>query len=264
MPNSLNRGSFDRATPINATQSFSDRVGKSNPIDLFRLSLSDSIRLSLKGKSSGQGAQVQLIQDRNQNGQIDRGETLKSFVLRRGNAKQGSLSQDLVAGTYFVQVTGGKRGLTQYRLSLDSAAQTGITPSANGFARRVVDLTNAFRNQNGLAALTVNSKLTAVAQSYSQTMAIGDFVEHRGLDGSQPWDRMTAGGYKWSRSAENIAAGQNTPEEVVQGWISSPGHRANLLNANLKDIGVGYYFLANDTGRANYNHYWTQNFGTPA
>ena len=126
----------------------------------------------------------------------------------------------------------------------------------------MVDLTNAFRNTNGLASLKVNSKLTAVAQTYSQTMATQDFVAHQSLDGSQPWDRMTAAGYKWSRSAENIAAGQKTPEEVVQSWINSPGHRVNLLDPNLKEIGVGYYFLATDTGTTNYNSYWAQEFGT--
>ena len=73
---------------------------------------------------------------------------------------------------------------------------------------------------------------------------------------------MTAAGYKWSRSAENIAAGQKTPEEVVQSWINSPGHRVNLLDPNLKEIGVGYYFLAADTGTTNYNSYWAQEFGT--
>jgi hypothetical protein len=60
---------------------------------------------------------------------------------------------------------------------------------------------------------------------------------------------------------ENIAAGQTTPEQVVQGWINSPGHRANMLSNNYTEIGIGYEFLANDTGSVNYNHYWAQVFG---
>jgi uncharacterized protein YkwD len=55
----------------------------------------------------------------------------------------------------------------------------------------------------------------------------------------------------------------STPEGVVAGWMNSPGHRANILNPALKEIGVGYYFLAEDTGEVNYHHYWTQVFGTP-
>ncbi|NJR64590.1 MAG: CAP domain-containing protein [Leptolyngbyaceae cyanobacterium CRU_2_3] len=133
----------------------------------------------------------------------------------------------------------------------------------HSFAKQVVELTNNYRRQNGLAALTENSKLVAIAQAYSQTMATQDFFAHQGLDGSQPWDRMTAGGYKWFRSAENIAAGQLTPEEVVQGWIDSPGHRANLLDSRVKEIGVGYFFLSNDLGKVNYKTYWTQEFGAP-
>ena len=55
----------------------------------------------------------------------------------------------------------------------------------------------------------------------------------------------------------------STPEAVVTGWMNSPGHRVNILNPRLKEIGVGYYFLADDTGKVNYRHYWTQVFATP-
>lgn len=61
---------------------------------------------------------------------------------------------------------------------------------------------------------------------------------------------------------ENIAAGYSTPEAVVEGWKNSSGHRANLLNPNFTELGVGYYYLANDTGSVNYNRYWTQVFGS--
>ena len=279
--------SLAQATSINATQTLNDRLGGSNRADTFRFSLSEPMRFGLKGSSSGQSAQVQLISDLNQNGRVDRGEVLKSFSLRKGKSQQGSLSLDtLAAGTYFVQVTGGK-GATSYSLSLESAQNPGNAPSGapsgtpsstpssianstfsstpsggSDFASRVIALTNAFRNANGLASLKGNSTLATIAQTYSQTMATQDFVAHQSLDGSQPWDRMTAGGYKWIRSAENIAAGQETPEEAVQSWIDSPTHRANLLDPQLKEIGVGYYFLATDTGNTNYNYYWTQEFGT--
>ncbi|UBF24763.1 CAP domain-containing protein [Kovacikia minuta CCNUW1] len=63
-------------------------------------------------------------------------------------------------------------------------------------------------------------------------------------------------------TGENIAAGYSTPEQVVQGWINSPGHRANLLNPSYTELGIGYYYLANDTGSVNYKSYWTQDFGS--
>ena len=74
---------------------------------------------------------------------------------------------------------------------------------------------------------------------------------------------MTRAGYQWSGAGENIAAGYASPEDVMDGWMNSQGHRANILNCAFRDIGVGYVYLANDTGQVNYRHYWTQDFGTP-
>jgi uncharacterized protein YkwD len=258
---------LNQATPIQTNQSLTNRVHQRNRIDLFSFNLSDRARFTLKGKSSGSGTRIELIQDRNQNGRLDAGERLKRFTSRAG--KQGSLDMpELAAGTYFIRVTGIGR-TSQYHLNLASSpvetatlTQSNITISE--FGRRVVELTNQYRLQNGLSPLALNNKLTAVAQAYSERMARQDFVAHQAPDGSMPWERMTAGGYQWSRAAENLAAGQQTPEAVVQSWINSPSHRENLLDAQVKEIGVGYYFLANDTGNVNYNYYWTQNFGSPA
>jgi len=270
--NGLSRA-ITTATAITSGQTLSDRV-RGNQSDLFSFSLSDRSSLGLKFKSAGAGATVRLFQDRNQNGAIDQGEILKSFASRPNKIGNTQIA-DLAAGDYFIQVSSIRQGNSSYRLSLSTAVASasgtsGRLPNSTSsnptgdFAKRVVDLTNNFRLKNNLAPLTLNSKLTAVAQAYSKTMATQDFVAHQGLDGSQPWDRMTKGGYKWSRAAENIAAGQTTPETVMQSWIDSPGHRANLLDPKLKEIGVGYFFLANDTGNVNYNAYWTQDFGAPA
>lgn len=130
------------------------------------------------------------------------------------------------------------------------------------FVSEVLRLTNAFRAKNGLAALTANAELDATAAAHSKDMAAQDYFSHTGQDGSKPWDRAEEFGYQARRMGENIAAGYRTPEQVVQGWIDSPGHRANMLNANYTELGVGYYFLENDTGRVNYGRYWTQVFGS--
>ncbi len=130
------------------------------------------------------------------------------------------------------------------------------------FITRVLELTNEFRAQNNLPGLTLNAELNATAQNHSADMANKDYFSHTGKNGSKPWDRAKLIGYEARAMGENIAAGQTTPEQVVQGWINSPGHRANLLNASFTELGVGYYFLANDTGSTNYNTYWTQVFGS--
>lgn len=130
------------------------------------------------------------------------------------------------------------------------------------FVNKVLELTNQFRAQNGLGALKLNSELNAAAQNHSQDMAVGDYFSHTGKNGSQPWDRAKVVGYEAQSMGENIAAGYSTPEAVVQGWIDSPGHRANLLNASYTELGVGYFLLENDTGSVNYGRYWTQLFGS--
>ncbi|MGF1534872.1 MAG: CAP domain-containing protein [Elainellaceae cyanobacterium] len=133
--------------------------------------------------------------------------------------------------------------------------------AASELSQEVLELTNAFRAKNGLAPLSLNQDLTEAAQDHVQDMAEGDFFSHTGLDESTIVDRVQEAGYMPQTVGENIAAGQITAEEVVQAWIDSPGHRANLLNDQFTEIGIGYAFLENDTGSVNYNHYWGQAFG---
>ena len=127
---------------------------------------------------------------------------------------------------------------------------------------QVIELTNIERTNAGLQPLTLNSQLANAAQDHSGDMANDDFFSHTGVDGSNVASRVKDSGYQYSTVGENIAAGQKTAEQVVEGWMNSPGHRANILNANFTEIGIGYVYLKNDTGSVNYNHYWTQVFGT--
>lgn len=124
------------------------------------------------------------------------------------------------------------------------------------FEREVIRLTNEARAENGLEALTADDRLNRAAEGHSDDMAKLDFFSHTGQDGSSAGDRMEDEGYDWRTWGENIAAGQDTPQQVVDGWLNSPGHRANILNANFEDIGVGFVEEENDT----YGEYWTQVF----
>lgn len=277
MRRSLNSQALNSATSIASTSQVSDRVNRANPVDLYRFDLTDHSSFRLKLRSSGQGAKVQLIQDLNQNGMAEANEILQAATVRSRKPRKaqvsrtGELDTPLDAGTYFVQVAANGRGTTNYRLALTSTAlpktePPSTTPATNPLETlisQVVAITNEFRNQNGLLPLQPNSQLNAAAQTHTENMAVQDFFNHTGRDGSSPGSRMSAAGYQWSRAAENIAVGYSTAAEVVKGWIESPGHRANMLNPGLKEIGVGYYFLANDTGSQNWNYYWTQNFGAP-
>ena len=87
-------------------------------------------------------------------------------------------------------------------------------------------------------------------------MARRGYFEHEGHDGSQPRDRVRRAGYRSRLTGENIAFGPESAEEVVAGWLDSPGHCANIMDARFRDIGVG---IATRGKRV----YWVQNFGAP-
>jgi uncharacterized protein YkwD len=136
---------------------------------------------------------------------------------------------------------------------------------------QVLALTNQQRRLNGCnVALTLSPQLNASAYGHSQDMALHDIFSHNGSDGSTMVSRIEQTGYTFSQIAENVAAGQSTPQDVVAGWMSSPGHRENILNCSLREVGIGYYDQPNDQANVRldngteggpYRFYWTQDFG---
>ncbi|MEU1514762.1 CAP domain-containing protein [Streptomyces sp. NPDC005811] len=125
----------------------------------------------------------------------------------------------------------------------------------SGATARVLSLVNAERDKAGCSPLTENAKLTKAAQDHSQDMADHQNMSHTGSDGSSMSDRLSRVGYTFSSAGENVAAGYGTPESVMDGWMNSPGHKANILNCGFKEIGVGL---------AQPGNYWTQDFGSAA
>jgi len=97
-----------------------------------------------------------------------------------------------------------------------------------------------------------NELLEAAAQMHSDDMNTYDFLSHTGSDGSSPGDRLEKVGYEWTTYGENIAKGYPTEEEVIKGWLESPGHCANIMNPDFTEMGV-----------ATSGKYWTQIFATP-
>lgn len=125
------------------------------------------------------------------------------------------------------------------------------------FGSEVIDLVNVERDAAGLPPLSYDASLADAARDHSEDMGLQDYFSHTSLDGRSAGDRIEDAGYAWNAYGENIAAGQPTPEDVIDSWMSSSGHRANILNPNFCDIGVGYAYVADST----YRHYWTQDFG---
>lgn len=170
----------------------------------------------------------------------------------------------------FIPVEGDTPSANETPTNDDTAGDDGSAPSDvdadpapnlgsgyGAFEAEVFRLTNEFRVQNGRDPLKIDARLNESAEAHSQNMADLNFFSHTGRDGSRAGDRMEDAGYDWRGWGENIAAGQKTPEQVVQAWINSSGHRANMLNSNWEEIGVGY---VKDTDGSGYGHYWTQNF----
>ncbi len=119
-------------------------------------------------------------------------------------------------------------------------------PAPNpGYENEVVQRINQARQNNGLPPLQVNAALQAAARAHTRDMICNDFFSHTGSDGSQPWDRASRFGYAWSWIAENLFMGWGlTPATVVDGWLNSSGHRANMLAPEAVHIGVGYMYDA--------------------
>jgi uncharacterized protein YkwD len=135
------------------------------------------------------------------------------------------------------------------------AQNTGNTEST-GPTAEVLRIVNSERAKAGCGALSADNRLNAAAQAHSADMAAKDYFSHTSQNGDEMADRIDATGYKWRSIGENIAKGQATPASVMEAWMNSSGHRANILNCGFRNIGIG---LAYD-GRS---PVWTQDFGTP-
>ncbi|MEI4768229.1 CAP domain-containing protein [Psychrobacillus sp. FJAT-51614] len=117
--------------------------------------------------------------------------------------------------------------------------------------QQVVDLTNQERAKQGLKALQIDTKLTQSAQAKSQDMKDKNYFSHTSPTYGSPFDQMKSFGVTYKAAGENIAMGQRSAKEVVDGWMNSQGHRENILNPSYTHIGVGL----SDSG-----FYWTQQF----
>jgi uncharacterized protein YkwD len=117
----------------------------------------------------------------------------------------------------------------------------------------VLKLVNQEREKAGCSPVTASSTLAKLAQAFSEDMAERDFFDHTDPSGATPWDRADVLGIA-NLGGENIARGQADAKAVMQAWMDSPGHRANILNCDFKTLGVGAHF-------AEGGPWWTQDFG---
>ncbi|MCZ0992830.1 CAP domain-containing protein [Streptomyces noursei] len=144
-----------------------------------------------------------------------------------------------------------------------AGAGTGRTPAvaraatgtAAEYAQKVLDLVNAQRSQHGCGPLAIDPHIQAAAQAHSDDMAARNYYAHDTPEGVDPGTRLTNAGFRWQSWGENIFKSPNDPATAVDGWMNSPGHRANILNCSYTSTGVGVNLSSNGP-------WWTQDFAT--
>ncbi|KAI9189628.1 hypothetical protein H9P43_001061 [Blastocladiella emersonii ATCC 22665] len=131
----------------------------------------------------------------------------------------------------------------------------GPTAASVDISYAMVAAVNAVRAAAGLPAYSVDKKLAESCNGHSLDQAKNNFMGHNGSTGSNPASRASAENYDWTFIAENVAEGQNSLKQVMNDWMNSPGHKANILSAKAQDFAAAVARSASGT------YYWTQCFG---
>ncbi len=185
------------------------------------------------------------------------GQSVVDMWLNRRDSRQLLLNRNLSEAGIGYAERGGVALDHFWVITL--AEPTG--PAAGNWRSEIMRHVNRYRARNRLQPLTLDPVLNIAAQAHSNDMAGRDFFDHVTPNGSTVGDRVTRAGYTWRKVLENLAAGQENPREVVDGWIKSPPHRKVLLARDIDDAGVGYTFMPQDGGVVRSYHYWTLNLG---
>ena len=174
-----------------------------------------------------------------------------SEVLR---LNQHYSNQHLIHAGDVINIPDGSHGTSTNQGSVGHGNETAVETEIPSQAEAVLNLVNAERKKAGLKSLTLSDKLTSLASAKSKDMANKNYFSHTSPTYGTPFEMLKSYNVSYKSAGENIAAGQRTPDEVMQAWMNSSGHRANILNKNYNQLGVGYY------KGGSYGVYWTQLF----
>lgn len=191
-----------------------------------------------KSPAQGKAKERQELKERKAN---------KESKESRGSKAQSSKRSTIAKGETAVRAGGSAAA---------KSATSGVgvqTAGAVSATAQLLGLVNQERAKAGAPALTARSDLAALAQAFSKDMAVRNFFDHTDPDGASPFDRAAKAGVK-GVSAENIARGQADARAVMESWMKSPGHRANILNPKYRTFGAGVHFGPGGP-------WWTQSFG---
>lgn len=191
---------------------------------------------------------------------VSAGRPVPEDMIREMMAE--SWGRDMILNPGFRHVAAGYgESDTTYRHYWAIGFAAPAIENLDALVAEVVRLVNIERGIHGAPALAISRELNKSARFHANFMAENDCFNHLCPNEPNLGKRARNAGYEWRAVAENIAAGQEDAAEVVAGWMTSPGHRKNILNPRYKEIGIGYVLLDRDGGKVAMRHYWVQNFG---
>lgn len=161
---------------------------------------------------------------------------------------------DLIHPNDDIQLPEGDHGQSTDQANSDKGMEIAEQAGSTVQADEVLKLVNQERAKQGLKALTLSPELTNVATIKAKDMRDKGYFDHTSPTYGSPFDMMKRFGIQYSSAGENIAAGQKTSQEVMNSWLNSSGHRANILNKDYEQLGVGY------VEGGSYGTYWVQMF----
>jgi len=161
---------------------------------------------------------------------------------------------DLIHPNDDIQLPDGEHGQSTDQVNSDKGKEIAEQAGSTVQADEVLELVNQERSKQGLKALTLSPELTDVATIKAKDMRDNNYFDHTSPNYGSPFEMMKHFGIQYRSAGENIAAGQKTAQEVMNSWMNSSGHRANILNSDYEQIGIGYI-----TG-GSYGTYWVQMF----
>lgn len=198
----------------------------------------------------------------------------RSFAITLSGPQDAASAMRLLAERYCKELSspryseiGVARDGSRWRIVLAQPLLSPDLAPSNEAGRQILALVNAARAEprscgdrrfGSASPLRWNAMLAATALAHSTDMARRDDFSHVGRGGSQVGVRARRNGYEWSAIGENIAAGQGSPQQVMTGWLASPGHCANIMSDAFSDMGAAYAVDRDSTATI----YWTQVFGS--
>ena len=161
------------------------------------------------------------------------------------NANRNLKNPSLIYPHQVINLPQGKAGMNTAQHSdadtIEQGNDSARTGTVSALETQVLNLVNQERQKVGLNALTMSDKLVSLAEMKAQDMAQKNYFSHTSPTYGTPFEMLQRYGVSYRSAGENIAAGQTTAEAVMQDWMNSSGHRANILNSSYTEIGVGYY-----------------------